>query len=104
MDRRSAPRFAFIAEAQVIEILSDTKLRAQTSDFSSGGCFLDMLNPSPMGTEIRITISHGGDKFTAIGKVIFVSPNMGMGVAFTTIESAQLQVLNKWLSALSHPG
>jgi hypothetical protein len=34
-----------------------------------------MLNPSPAGTEIRITISHGSEMFTALGKVIFVSPN-----------------------------
>jgi PilZ domain len=104
MDRRRAPRFPFIAEAQVIEILSDTRLKAQTSDLSSGGCFLDMLNPSPAGTEIRITISHGGEMFTALGKVIFVSPNMGMGVAFTTIDHAQLEVLNKWLSQSCPPG
>jgi len=74
----SAPRFPFIAEAQVIEILSDARLKAQTSDLSSARCFLDMLNPWPAGTEIRITISHGSDMFTALGKVIFVSPNMGM--------------------------
>lgn len=62
-----------------------------------------MLNPSPAGTEIRITISHGSDMFTALGNVIFVSANMGMGVAFTTIDSVQLKVLNKWLSQFDPP-
>jgi hypothetical protein len=101
MERRRALRFPFIADAQVVEIASETKLNARTSDLSTGGCFLDMLNPSPAGSEIRVTISHGGCTFTALGRVVFIAPNMGMGVAFTTIENDQLEVLNNWLSKSS---
>jgi DNA-directed RNA polymerase subunit M/transcription elongation factor TFIIS len=70
---------------------------------SIGGCFLDMLNPSPKSTEIRVTIFHAGDVFTALGRVAFVIPNMGMGVAFTTVEGNQVTVLKKWLLGLSVP-
>jgi hypothetical protein len=103
-ERRRAPRYQFIADAEVIEIASNTKLNAKTGDLSIGGCYLDMLNPSPEGTEIRVRISHVSTTFTALGKVVFVFPNMGMGVAFTSVEDNQLTILQKWISELSGGG
>ena len=82
----------------MIEISSDTKLAAKTSDLSVGGCFLDMLNPTPQGTEVRVRISHEGATFTALGRVVFILPNMGMGVTFTSIERDQQAILQKWLA------
>jgi hypothetical protein len=102
-ERRQAPRYPFIAEAVVTEILSDTKLIAKTGDLSIGGCFLDMLNPTPQGTEVRVRISHQDATFTALGKVAFILPNMGMGVTFTSIEQDQQAILQKWLANLSRP-
>jgi hypothetical protein len=103
-ERRRAPRYPFIADAEVIEIASDTKLSAKTGDVSIGGCFLDMLNPSPEGTEIQVKISHGNTTFTARGRVVFIFPNMGMGVVFTRVEDDQLPALQKWLAELSGGG
>ena len=100
-ERRHAPRYPFIAEAEITELLSDTKLIAKTSDLSLDGIFLDMLNPSPEGTEIQVRISHASTTFTARGRVVFVFPNMGMGVVFTGIEDNQQATLQKWLSELS---
>ena len=101
-ERRGALRYPFIAEAEVTETASSTKLSARTSDLSSGGCFLDMLNPSPEGTEIRVRISHASATFTAVGRVVFVVPNMGMGVVFSSVEDNQLAVLEGWFSKLSN--
>ena len=39
--------------------------------------------------------------FTALGRVIFILPNMGMGVVFTNIELDQQAILQKWISNLS---
>jgi hypothetical protein len=100
-ERRRAPRYPIIADAEVTEIASETKLSARTSDLSVGGCFLDMLNPSPEGTEIAVRISHADGTFTARGKVVFVFPNMGMGVMFTSVPASQQAVLEKWLEELS---
>jgi hypothetical protein len=65
-----------------------------------GGCFLDMPNPSPEGTEIRVTVHHASASFTALGRVVFVFPNVGMGVVFTNVEEDQLAVLRTWLTDL----
>ena len=98
---RHAPRYPFIAEAEVTEISSDTKLIAKTSDLSIGGTFLDMLNPSPEGIDIRVRIFHKSRTFTTLCRVIFALPNMGMGVVFRSVEDDQLAILQEWISELS---
>jgi hypothetical protein len=100
-ERRRAPRYPIIADAEVTEIATETKLGAKTSDLSLGGCFLDTLNPSPEGTEIVVRISRGDTTFTARGRVVFLFPNMGMGVMFTGVPASQQAVLEKWLAELS---
>jgi hypothetical protein len=99
-ERRRAPRYPIIADAEVIEIASDTELSAKTSDLSAGGCFLDMLNPSPEGTEVLVRITREDSTFTALGRVVFLFPNMGMGVMFTSVDAEQQAVLQKWLEEL----
>ena len=103
-ERRRAPRYPIIANAEVTEIASEAKLSAKTSDLSAGGCFLDMMNPSPEGTEIVVRISRADSTFTARGKVVFLFPNMGMGVMFTSVPASQQTVLEKWLEELSGGG
>src|SRR2546427_12212967 len=96
-ERRRHPRFAIIADAEVTEITSGTKLSAKTSDLSAGGCFLDMLNPSPEGTEIAVRISHADATFTARGKVGFSFPTMGMEARLTAVLASKQAVRQKWL-------
>jgi len=103
-ERRRVPRYPIIADAEVTEIASEAKLSARTSDLSAGGCFLDMINPSPEGTEIVVRISRADTTFTARGKVVFQFPNMGMGVMFTSVPASQQAVLEKWLEELSRGG
>jgi hypothetical protein len=98
---RHAPRYQFVAEAEVTEILSDSHLIAKTSDLSIGGCFIDTLNPSPEGTDVRVRISHEGATFRTLGRVVFVLPNMGMGVVFRNLVDDQLAILQEWISKLS---
>lgn len=99
-ERRRTPRFPLIADAEVTEIASETTLSAKTSDLSAGGCFLDTPNPSPEGTEIVVRISHADATFTARGKVVFLFPDMGMGVMFTNVPDSQQAILQKWLAVL----
>jgi hypothetical protein len=100
-ERRRFPRYPFVADTQITEIASNTRLGGRISDLSMGGCFLDMVNPLPEGTEIRVTVNHASASFTAVGRVVFVFPNAGMGVVFTNVEEDQLAALRKWLADLS---
>lgn len=100
-ERRRFPRYQFIADAEIVVIEAGARFRVKTGDLSLGGCFLDMLNPSPENTEIRITIFWGGTEFTGLGRVVFVFPNLGMGVTFTDVAANQLDILQEWLREVS---
>src|SRR5258708_39918911 len=67
-ERRQAPRYPFIADAEVIETASDTKLSAKTSDVSIGGGLLDTLDtfsgapPDRGGNSHRKNPTHSPSK------------------------------------------
>ena len=65
VERRS-PRFPFIASAQVVETRTEARLQARTSDLSREGCYLDMLNPLPTGTRLRINVTHHNQQLDAV--------------------------------------
>jgi PilZ domain len=73
-ERRRAPRYPLIASVEVIEPQMNTHLRARTSDLSLVGCYLDITNTLPEGTEVRLHIFHEDANFTAFGVVIHSLP------------------------------
>jgi hypothetical protein len=99
-ERRRAWRFPLIASAEVIELQTNTHLRARISDLSFVGCYLDMANTLPAGTEVRLHITHNDTTFTALGVIAHCQPNMGMGVRFTDVQLDQHKILDEWLAAL----
>jgi len=99
-ERREVPRYLFIANAEETDLDSGTKLTARVSELSRKGCYLDTLNPFPKGTRIKLYITHEHASFTAFGTVIYQQPNMGMGIIFNTVEPAQMEVLQKWLTEM----
>lgn len=102
-EKRRAPRYPLIASAEVIELQTDAHLSARTSDLSLGGCYLDMPNSLPVGTEISLRIVHSGVTFTALAVVAYCQPNMGMGIKFTNVQSDQYEILREWLAGLASP-
>jgi hypothetical protein len=98
---RRSPRYPFYASAEITELRTQTRLTARTSELSRHGCYMDMVNPLPRGTTVKIQLIHHEQSFDATGRVICSQPNMCMGVAFDEIEAGYVVVLEKWLSDLS---
>lgn len=98
VERRSAPRYPLVLAAEVVELPRGAKLSARTSDISRSGCYFDTLNPIPQGSQIRLRITHHNEVFEAIGKVVYVSYGLGMGVAFTEVSPEQQARLDHWLT------
>ncbi|MFY9528089.1 MAG: PilZ domain-containing protein [Candidatus Acidiferrales bacterium] len=96
-ERRTVPRYPFIASAKETDVETGAELAGRVSELSQKGCFIDTPNPFARKTRIRLTIYHGNKVFNALGKVIYVLPNMGMGVVFTEVEPQEMQVLLAWL-------
>jgi PilZ domain-containing protein len=97
---RRCPRYPFYASAEILEVETQTRMNTRTSELSRYGCYLDMLNPLPLGTAVKIHILHNEQTFGTTGRVIYSQRNMGMGVAFNDMEAPQEQTLEKWLSHL----
>ena len=98
VERRSAPRHAMVLTAEVVELPRGAKLSARTADISRTGCYIDTLNPIPQGSEIRLRITHGAEIFEALGRVVYVSYGLGMGISFVSVEEEQLAKLDRWFS------
>ena len=96
-DRRSAPRYAMVLAAEVVELPRGAKLTARTSDISRTGCYIDTLNPIPRGSQVRLRITHHEEVFEAIGRVVYMSPGLGMGIMFETVAPAEQAMLQRWL-------
>ena len=98
-DRRVAPRYPIILLAEVTDLLSATKFVARTADISRTGCYIDMLHPLPRGTKVHVRLHRQKEIFESPATVMYVSPGLGIGVAFTDLTSAQQAILDRWLSA-----
>lgn len=97
-ERRQVPRYPFIANAELVEERSDMRIAVRVSELSLGGCYLDMMNPLPMGTLVRVNISTGVDFFEAKAEILYslVQPG-GVGMRFIDVEPQYLTVLQGWL-------
>ena len=55
-DRRGATRFPLILIAEITELHESSVLNARSSDVSRSGCYIDTLNPVPLGTQVKIRL------------------------------------------------
>ena len=99
-ERRTDARYPFSATAEAVHLQADTRLNGRISDLSRGGCYVDTINPFPVGADVKIRIVQGSMSFLADGRVTYAASGMGMGLAFTKIEPERMQVLEQWLKEL----
>jgi PilZ domain len=99
-ERRAAPRHTFIAHAELCDEGRSTRLKTRVSDLSLTGCYLDMLHPLPVGTNIALTILDAAGSFDIKGKIVYAVPTLGVGVSFVDVTpelSARIE------RSLNHP-
>jgi hypothetical protein len=97
-EKRRTPRYIFFAAAELIEEKSDVRIASRLSELSLRGCYLDMMNPFPVGTSILLKIwTDESTVFQTSAKVIYSQPNIGSGVQFVDVEPKYLAVLEHWL-------
>ena len=101
VERRRNARYPFVAAAEVIELRTQARMSARSTDLGLGGCYVDTMSPFAADTAVMLRLTHGSRAFEAQATVIYVHAGMGMGLAFTRISSDQLAVLQEWVGALS---
>lgn len=99
-NKRTVPRYTFIATVDIVEPVTDTRFSGRVSEISRKGCYLDILNTLPKGTVVHLTVSRDIGTFDTPGNVIYVQDGVGMGVAFADVPPEQLQILDSWLEEL----
>lgn len=98
-DRRESPRYALILAAEVVEIASGAMLTARSSDVSRTGCYIDTLNPVPLGSQVKVQLRNGDAAFEAEARVAYVCPGLGMGVHWGTKATPEkMALLDRWLA------
>ncbi len=100
-ERRAVPRFHWIAEVEVIELNTQTKLKARTSEVSLKGCYVDTMNPFPEGSLVRFRMIQDRGTFEASGRVAYSQPSLGMGIVFTEVSGEHRKFLESWLAELN---
>ena len=98
--KRAVRRCSFVASVEVTDITSGTKLSARTSEIGMGGCYVDVLNPFPLGTQLNLRILRDQGVLSAKAKVAYCDQKFGMGVAFTEIASKDKALLETWLAEI----
>jgi hypothetical protein len=96
-ERRRAPRYAFIASAEVLTDNTGSQLAARISDISATGCYVDTLNPLMGGTSVRLKILTDTQVFEAPATVMYAHANLGMGLMFGEVPQNSRNVLQNWL-------
>ena len=97
-ERRRTLRFPFEASAEVCsEENAAAKMPARVTELSLHGCFFQMSNPFPERTAVLLKIFVEGSFFETQATVVYVKPNVGVGVAFNDLKPYFVDVLKKWL-------
>jgi hypothetical protein len=94
---RRSPRVPFIAVAEIVHTESEGNFNCRVSELSLNGCYVDMLNALPIGSEVAIKIFAESECFEANAMVIYAHPNLGMGLAFEQVSLKSQTLLSQWL-------
>jgi hypothetical protein len=98
---RANPRFTFIAEAELAELVDGPRIVARISELSARGCYVDTFNPFPVGTVLRVRIRYGCSTCELPGNVIYTHTNYGMGLRFGETSAENRATLDAWLEELA---
>jgi hypothetical protein len=99
-DRRTSPRIKCASSAEVYPAGQNAPIRTRTVDLSLGGCFLEMPNPLPKGSQIRIALWVKEFKLWASAEVVTSTPGFGIGVKFTEIAGQDKNQLRQFLDSM----
>jgi hypothetical protein len=98
-DRRRFPRFECKASVEVRLQSSGSPVRGNLVDVSLGGCYIEMMIPLPVSTQLDLVIWLENGKLTTPGVVTSSHAGFGVGVKFIGMGKAERQILEQYLAA-----
>lgn len=104
-ERRRFPRFECKASVEV-RLESGSPVRGNLVDISLGGCYIEMMIPLPVSTQLNLTIWLDRCKLDTPGLVTSSHAGFGVGVKFIGMGKPERQALEHYLAeqaVLSRP-
>jgi hypothetical protein len=103
--RRVNPRYTFFADAEAT-LYDGTLVLGQLSELSCRGCYIDTLEPIPIGTQFDLRICDGMTSCELQGKAIYLHSGSGLGifgigVVFGEVNIDQRSAIDGWLRELA---
>ena len=96
-DRR-ASRYPLAVDVELTNLESGIQIKERTRDLSLSGCGVNTSTPFPAGTKVMLKVAYRGKQIVAFAKVIYGRRDIGMGIAFTTIEPEDQKLLEDWFA------
>jgi c-di-GMP-binding flagellar brake protein YcgR len=97
---RYSIRYPFVADAEMLELQSGSRVKGMTSDLSLGGCFVCARRALEVGARVRGTLTHQGQKVKMLAVVRVVKAQVGMGLEFLEIDPDSKATLLAWIENL----
>lgn len=105
VSRRVNPRYTFFADAEAT-LPDGTLVLGQLSELSSRGCYIDTLEPIPIGTQFHLRICDGLNSCELQGRTIYMHSGSGLGifgigVLFGELPVSPRSAIEVWLNELA---
>ena len=97
-ERRRTPRYLFNALAEIVDEKENARTSSRVSDLSLHGCYVEMKNPFPEGTNGMIEMFTETESLETHATVAHFEPKQGMGLTFGEMPKSLANVLNRWVA------
>ena len=96
-------RYHFQGSMEVTEQDGRRQIAGRVNHLSLFGCGIDEAGDFHAGASVQVTIvSDEGSRLEAMGRVVYAEGGRGLGVAFTSLKSADERVLGNWIAELAN--
>jgi len=99
-DRRRDPRHSLQVQIELRQESSDVPMRMCTTDLSRGGCYVELMLPLPIGTDVTAKLWLTDCPVRMRGRVVTLHPQFGNGIKFLEFEDDGKKVLAQYLDAI----
>jgi PilZ domain-containing protein len=99
-ERRSVPRFAFIAALEMTDPVTNSRVSGRVTEMSQHGCFAETKNPPTVNSVVQLRIGKSGERFETWARVVYIRSEIGVGLRFISMAPSQAKLLAVWLDGL----
>jgi c-di-GMP-binding flagellar brake protein YcgR len=99
-DRRRDPRHSVQVQIELREDGNDVPMRMCTTDLSRGGCYVELMLPLPIGTNVTAKLWLSDCPVRMRGRVVTLHRQFGNGIKFLEFEDDGKKILAQYLDAI----